>query len=307
MSRALHVSMSSLAVAGLVAGGFYASRPLVPPATSPAASPATRPAPASEMAAPPTEVPADASAQPASAQPASAQPASARQLLATALDLLRSANTGSVAWTTERKSSDLVQKVHFASEYDLAATRWSASATVDARRKGEEKNDLVFRFVGSDSAVYATMDEFGRRERRWTPIEAGTAPVDGTEGAALLDALSAAEVTDVREGERRTLVGELPIRFATKLLGLDVELGKDGVRPDRLGGFARVEIGLSRDGAPRTLSVPGSTIESPDLPDAWRERATHVDFTARFDDLGEPKTIPALPSESERLPLPGSQ
>lgn len=191
-------------------------------------------------------------------------------------------------------------------EYDLAATRWSASATVDARRKGDEENDLTFRFVGSDSAMYASMDGFSKGERRWMPIEADVGPVNGTGGAALLDALTAAEVRDVHEDVRRTLVGELPIRFVTKLLGLDVELGKDGVRPEQLGGFARIDIGLSRDGAPRTLSVLGSTIESPDLPDTWRERATHIEFSARIDDLGKTKTIPALPRTSELLPLANS-
>ncbi len=302
MSRGLHASVSSLAVAGLVAGGFWASRPIDSTATPTAAQPASAP----QASAPPTAAPEpEAPSAPPSATP-SAPPATAQQLLATALELIRSANTGSVTWTTERKSSGAVQKVRFVSEYDLAAARWSGSATVDARAKGEEKNDLTFRYVGSDNAVYASMDGLSKGERRWMPIEAGAGPVDGTGGAALLDALAAAEITDVHEGERRMLIGELPIRLVTKLLGLDVELAKDGIRPEQLGGFARIEIGLSRDGAPRTMSVLGSTIESPDLPETWRERAAKVEFSARFNDLGKTNAIPALPRESEMLPLADS-
>ncbi|MGQ0844123.1 MAG: hypothetical protein ACT4QF_08295 [Sporichthyaceae bacterium] len=302
MSRWVHASVSALAATGLVAGGFWASRPIDSTAAGRAVPPASAPAASSPPAA--QETPSASPSAAPSAPPATAQqsPATAQQLLATALEALRSANTGSVSWTTERKSSDTVAKVEFVGEYDLAAARWSGSATVDARRKGAEKNELRFRFVGSDSAVYASMDGYRRGERRWTPIEVGAGPVDGAEGAALLDALSAAAVTDVREGERRVLVGELPIAFVTKLLGLNVELGRDGVRPERLGGFARIEIGLSRDGAPRTVSVLGSTIESPDLPDTWRERAARVEFGARIGDLGRTKMIPGLPRAAELLP-----
>lgn len=299
MSRRVSVALTSLTVTGLVAGGFWASRPLTEPA-----APTAAPQLAAPLQVAPTDAPSSPSAPPPAASTAptpTPAPATAQQLLAAALEQMRTANTGTVSWTTERKSSTTVQKVHFVGRYDLAAARWSASATVDVRRKGDARRDLTFSYLGDDSAMYASLDQPDQGERRWLPVEAGSGPVDGTDGAALLDALTAATVTEVRAGERATLIGHLPIRFATRLLGLDVSLRKDGVQPDQLGGFAAIEIGLTSGGAPRTVSVLGSTLQSPDLPEKWREEAVRIEFDGFLRDLGKSKSIPALPRESELL------
>lgn len=303
MSRRVSVALTSLTVTGLVAGGFWASRPLTQPA-APTATPQlaaplapAAPAPVEAPGTPPTPAPSPAAATPVPTP----TPATPQQLLAAALEQMRTANTGSVSWTTERKSSSTVQKVHFVGSYDLAAARWSGSATVDVRRKGDPKRDLTFRYLGDDDAMYASLDRPDQGERRWLPVEAGAGPVDGTSGAALLDALTATTVTELRAGERATLIGELPARFATRLLGLDVALRKDGVRPDLLDGFAAIEIGLTRGGAPRTVSVLGSTLQSTNLPEKWREEAVRIEFDGFLRDLGKSTTIPELPRESELL------
>lgn len=284
MSRRVSIVLTSLATAALVAGGFWASRPLT---GSPA--PSAAPLPAASTPAP-TSTPSTTPAPP---------PATGPRLLAAALEQMRTANTGSVSWTTERTSSTTVQKVHFVGSYDLAASRWSASTTVDVRRKGDAKRALKFSYVGDDSVMYASLDRPDQGERRWLPVRAGAGPVDGTDGAALLDALAAATVTEVRAGERTTLIGELPIRFATRLLGLDVALRKDGVRPDLLAGFAAIEIGLTSGGAPRTVSVLGSTLQCLNLPEKWREEAARMEFDGFLRHLGRPTAIQDLPRESQ--------
>jgi hypothetical protein len=293
VSRPVSIALSSLTVAGLVAGGFWASRPdssadstaarhiLTPPASAPATAP---PPVTAAPSGTPTPTP-------------TATAATGQQLLATALDLMRRANTGSVTWTTERKSSSTVQEVEFDGEYDLAADRWAGRAIVDVRRKGDAKQDLRFRYVGTADALYAALDRSEEGERRWIPVASGAGPVAG-DGTALLDTLAATTVTEVRPGERLTLIGDLPARFATRLLGLDVALRKDGVQPDQLAGSARIEIGLTRDGAPRTVSVLGSTLQSANLPEPWRKEAARMSFDGRVRELGKPKSIPPLPRAS---------
>ncbi|MGQ0467911.1 MAG: hypothetical protein ACT4QG_21660 [Sporichthyaceae bacterium] len=241
---------------------------------------------------------AESAASPAPS-PTPAAP-SLQQWLADGVRHLRTANTGAVTATTERVAVGAVRTSTYVGLYDLNASRWSLDSTVTVLgERAGGKRAVKLRYVGTDTVAYS---ELSAGPRRWLPLELDRSPGSGSAGVALVDALEATRVVQVRtlNGER-ILLGEVPTPFAVQMLGMVPDLLVEGVRPELLRGFAPIEIVLDQAGRPAKVAVLGSTLQSLDLPEPLLRLARTTQYTATFANLGTAKAPAPLPRDADVL------
>jgi hypothetical protein len=173
---------------------------------------------------------------------------------------------------------------------DLTGRRWSVRLTLDGAAAGSDTDSL--RVVGVGRSAYLSSTGWPSRLRgRWLRIEPSAAAealqvgVDPTENLpAAVAAVADVDADTLRRATAgTTLTGTLPARQALGLLGLEADLGTQGVAVAELTGSARVLVTVGPDGRLRRLRVDGATFRSsPALPGTAAELVRMTSTTVAF-------------------------